>query len=126
MHGLVELELVHKFLWRHLPDFDGPVGVVIDKNTALVLKGNVSEVMGGGTVARLIRQKTKRSLIVLKAGDTADIAKQAVLLRSRSTISLSKLPEEKKADQLPSQRSHPSRKGFFADIGPRHAPFPRQ
>jgi hypothetical protein len=54
----------------------GPIGVVIDENTALVLKGSSAEVIGPGSVAPVdpAKDKVKRYLL-LKASDVRDIAK---------------------------------------------------
>jgi hypothetical protein len=54
----------------------GPVGVVIDEDTALVLKESVAEVIGAGNVALVDPAKDKvKPYLVLKAGDQRDIAK---------------------------------------------------
>ena len=61
---------------RYLVAHPGPVGVVIDENTALVLSGSAAEVIGAGRVALVdpTRDRTKPYL-VLKAGGTSDVAK---------------------------------------------------
>jgi cyanophycinase-like exopeptidase len=70
--GYVPSEETLKYLVAH----PGPVGVVIDENTALVLNGSAAEVLGAGRVALVdpTRDRTKPYL-VLKAGDSRDVAK---------------------------------------------------
>ena len=70
--GYVPWEETLKYLATH----PGPVGVVIDENTGLVLKGSVAEVIGAGRVALVDPTKDKRKpYLVLKAGETHDVAK---------------------------------------------------
>jgi len=61
---------------RYLVAHPGPVGLVIDENTALVLNGSVAEVIGAGRVALVdpARDKSK-PFLMLKAGGAADVAK---------------------------------------------------
>jgi cyanophycinase len=70
--GYVPWEETLKYLVTH----PGPVGVVIDENTALVLNGSAAEVIGAGRVALVdpTRDKAKPYLL-LKAGETPDLAK---------------------------------------------------
>ena len=61
---------------KYLVTHPGPVGVVIDENTALVLKGSAANVIGVGSVALVDPAKDKvKPYLVLKAGDARDIAK---------------------------------------------------
>lgn len=70
--GYVPWQETLKYLVAH----PGPVGVVIDENTALVLKGSAAEVIGAGNVALVDPAKHKvKPYLVLKAGDARDIAK---------------------------------------------------
>jgi len=70
--GYVPSEETLQYLVAH----PGPVGVVIDENTALVLNGGAAEVIGAGRVALVdpTRDQTKPYL-VLKAGDRRDVTK---------------------------------------------------
>jgi len=70
--GYLPWEETLKYLVAH----PGPVGVVIDENTALVLKGSAAEVIGDGGVALVDPAKDKvKPYLVLKAGDMHDSAK---------------------------------------------------
>jgi cyanophycinase len=61
---------------KYLVSHPGPVGVVIDENTALVLNGSQAEVLGSGSVALVDPAKDKaKPYLVLKAGEARDIAK---------------------------------------------------
>jgi cyanophycinase len=61
---------------KYLVTHPGPVGVVIDENTALVLNGSAAEVIGAGSVALVDPTRdTVKPYVVLKAGDVRDIAK---------------------------------------------------
>jgi cyanophycinase-like exopeptidase len=61
---------------RYLVAHPGPVGVVIDENTALVLNGSTAEVIGAGRVALVDPTKDKaKPYLVLKAGGTSEVAK---------------------------------------------------
>jgi len=61
---------------RYLVAHPGPVGVVIDENTALVLNGSAAEVIGAGRVALVDPTRDKaKPYLVLKAGGTSDVAK---------------------------------------------------
>jgi cyanophycinase-like exopeptidase len=52
------------------------LGVVIDEDTVLMLKGSRAEVIGVGSVVLVDPAKNKvNPYIVLKAGDARDIAK---------------------------------------------------
>jgi cyanophycinase-like exopeptidase len=53
----------------------GPVGIVIDEDTALVLNGSAAEAIGVGTIALVDPAKDKaRPYLVLKGGDKRDLA----------------------------------------------------
>ena len=70
--GYVPSEETLKYLVEH----PGPVGVTIDENTALVLNGSAAEVIGIGRVTLVDPTKDKaKPYLVLKAGDTTDVAK---------------------------------------------------
>jgi cyanophycinase len=70
--GYVPWEETLKYLTAH----PGPVGIVIDENTVLVLQRSATEVIGIGTVALVDPAKDKaKPYLVLKAGDTRDVAK---------------------------------------------------
>ena len=70
--GYVPWEETLKYLVAH----PGPVGVVIDENTALVLNGSAADVVGAGTVRLVDPAKDKvKPYLVLKAGDVGNIAK---------------------------------------------------
>jgi cyanophycinase-like exopeptidase len=61
---------------KYLVANPGPVGVVIDENTALVLKGSAAEVIGAGSVAFVDPAKDKaKPYLVLKAGATQELSK---------------------------------------------------
>jgi len=61
---------------KYLVTHPGPVGIVIDQDTALVLNGSAAEAIGAGTVAFVdpVRDKAKPYL-VLKGGDKRDLAR---------------------------------------------------
>ena len=70
--GYVPWEEDLKYLTAH----PGPVGVVIDENTALVLKGSAAEVIGSGSVALVDPAKDPaKPYLILKAGDQRDVSK---------------------------------------------------
>jgi len=70
--GYLPWEEALKFLVAH----PGPVGVLIDENTALVLKGSAAEVIGVGRVALVDPAKDKANpYLVLKADGKRDLAK---------------------------------------------------
>jgi cyanophycinase len=70
--GYLPWEEALKFLVAH----PGPVGVLIDENTALVLKGSAAEVIGVGSVVLVDPGKDKANpYLVLKAGGKRDLAK---------------------------------------------------
>jgi cyanophycinase len=70
--GYVPWEETLQYLVAH----PGPVGAVIDENTALILKGSDAEEIGVGGVALVDPAKdTVKPYLVLKAGDRRDIAK---------------------------------------------------
>ncbi|HKA08350.1 MAG TPA: Type 1 glutamine amidotransferase-like domain-containing protein [Gemmataceae bacterium] len=70
--GYVPWEETLKYLAAH----PGPVGAVIDENTALLLKGSAAEVIGVGSIALVDPTKDKaKPYLMLKAGDKRDLAK---------------------------------------------------
>ena len=61
---------------NYLVAHPGPVGVVIDEDTAVVLRGSVAQVVGAGSVAVLDPGQDKaKPYLVLKAGAARDLAR---------------------------------------------------
>ncbi len=61
---------------KYLVAHPGPVGIVIDEDTALVLNGSAAEAVGAGTVALVDPAKDKaRPYVILKGGDKRDLAR---------------------------------------------------
>ena len=70
--GYVPADETLKYLVAH----PGPVGVVIDEDTALVLNGSIAEAVGAGAVTIVDPAKDKaRPYLVLKGGDKQDVAR---------------------------------------------------
>jgi cyanophycinase len=70
--GYVPADETLKYLVAH----PGPVGIVIDQDTALVLNGSAAEAVGVGGVAFVDPAKDKaKPYLVLKGGDKRDLAR---------------------------------------------------
>ena len=61
---------------RYLAAHPGPTGLVIDENTAIILKGSDAEVVGAGSVALVDAAKDKvKPYLVLRSGDIRNMAR---------------------------------------------------
>lgn len=72
VQGYVAADETLGYLVRH----PGPTGVIIDENTALVLRGAMAEVLGAGSVALVDpARNAKQPFLTLRAGPVTDLSK---------------------------------------------------